>query len=54
MDKLLNLVNMNHQLSCDIETGGCGRQNHIHHLLHTAPNVFTTGKLTAVQAAPML
>ncbi|KAG0594892.1 hypothetical protein M758_UG119900 [Ceratodon purpureus] len=42
MDELLKLVDMNHQLACDAETGGCGRQNQIHHLLHAAPSVFTT------------
>lgn len=54
MDELLKLVDMNHQLACDTETGGCGRQNHIHHLLHAAPSVFTTGKEIAVKAAHML
>lgn len=43
MDKLLKLVDMNHQLACDIDTGGCGLQNHIHHLLRAAPRVFTIG-----------
>jgi hypothetical protein len=43
MDELLKLVDMNHQLACDIDTGGCGRQNYIHHLLRAAPHVFTTG-----------
>ena len=43
MDELLKLVDMNHQLACDIETGGCGYQNYIHHLLLSAPHVFTTG-----------
>ncbi|CAM6063096.1 unnamed protein product [Sphagnum tenellum] len=42
MDELLKLVDMNHQLACDIDTGGCGRQNYIHHLLRAAPHVFTT------------
>ncbi|KAG0571803.1 hypothetical protein KC19_VG044000 [Ceratodon purpureus] len=42
MDELLKIVGMNHQLACDTETGGCGRQNHIHHLLHAAPTVITT------------
>jgi hypothetical protein len=43
-DELLNLVEMNHQLACDPETGGCGKLNHIHHILTTPPHVFTTGK----------
>lgn len=43
MHELLKLVNRNHQLACDVETKGCGQQNYIHHLLHAAPNVFTTG-----------
>lgn len=43
MDELLKLVDMNHQLACDIETDGCGYQNYIHHLLLSAPHVFTTG-----------
>lgn len=42
-DKLLNLVEMNHQLACDLEAGGCGKLNHIHHLLSTPPHVFMTG-----------
>lgn len=54
MDELLKLVDMNHQLACDTETGGCGRLNHIHHLLHAAPCVFTTGKQTAVQATHVM
>ncbi|CAL9247237.1 unnamed protein product [Arabidopsis halleri] len=41
-DELLNLVEMNHQLACDSETGGCGKLNHIHHILTTPPHVFTT------------
>lgn len=47
MDELLKLVDMNDQLACDItDDGGCGRQNHMHHLLQSAPHVFTTGKQT--------
>ncbi|KAL2321923.1 hypothetical protein Fmac_026302 [Flemingia macrophylla] len=42
-DKLLNLVEMNHQLACDLEAGGCGKLNHIHHFLSTPPHVFMTG-----------
>ncbi|XP_059303889.1 uncharacterized protein LOC132055894 [Lycium ferocissimum] len=41
-DELLNLVEMNHQLACDSEVGGCGKLNYIHHILSTAPHVFTT------------
>ncbi|KAF8080825.1 hypothetical protein N665_0920s0008 [Sinapis alba] len=41
-DELLNLVEMNHQLACDPETGGCGKLNHIRHFLTTPPHVFTT------------
>ncbi|XP_061358841.1 uncharacterized protein LOC133303025 isoform X2 [Gastrolobium bilobum] len=41
-DKLLNLVEMNHQLACDLEVGGCGKLNHIHHFLSTPPHVFMT------------
>ncbi|XP_055828881.1 uncharacterized protein LOC129896911 isoform X2 [Solanum dulcamara] len=41
-DALLNLVEMNHQLSCDSEVGGCGKLNYIHHILSTPPHVFTT------------
>ncbi|KAM7471373.1 hypothetical protein LguiA_009556 [Lonicera macranthoides] len=41
-DELLNLVEMNHQLACDSETGGCGKLNYIHHILSTPPHVFTT------------
>ncbi|KAK4437120.1 hypothetical protein Salat_0045900 [Sesamum alatum] len=41
-DELLNLVEMNHQLACDPEGGGCGKLNYIHHILSTPPHVFTT------------
>ncbi|XP_019463356.1 PREDICTED: uncharacterized protein LOC109362190 isoform X1 [Lupinus angustifolius] len=41
-DELLNLVEMNHQLACDLEVGGCGKLNYIHHFLSTAPHVFMT------------
>ncbi|XP_010503407.1 PREDICTED: uncharacterized protein LOC104780601 isoform X2 [Camelina sativa] len=41
-EELLNLVEMNHQLACDPEAGGCGKPNHIHHILTTPPHVFTT------------
>lgn len=41
-DELLNLVEMNHQLACDPEAGGCGKANYIHHILSTSPRVFTT------------
>ncbi|KAL8042153.1 hypothetical protein ABFX02_09G032600 [Erythranthe guttata] len=40
-DKLLSLVEMNHQLTCDPEAGGCGERNYIHHILSTPPHVFT-------------
>ncbi|OVA12024.1 Ubiquitin carboxyl-terminal hydrolases family 2 [Macleaya cordata] len=39
---LLKLVEMNHQLACDPEVGGCGKLNHIHHVLEAPPHVFTT------------
>lgn len=42
-DELLNLVEMNHQLACDHDVGGCGKLNHIHHILSAPPHVFTTG-----------
>lgn len=42
-DELLNLVEMNHQLACDPEGGGCGKPNYIHHILSTPPHIFTTG-----------
>ncbi|XWS37423.1 hypothetical protein CRYUN_Cryun19dG0041800 [Craigia yunnanensis] len=41
-DELLNLVEMNHQLACDPEAGGCGKLNCIHHILSNSPHVFTT------------
>ncbi|KAF3437790.1 hypothetical protein FNV43_RR20546 [Rhamnella rubrinervis] len=41
-EELLNLVEMNHQLACDLEAGGCGKLNYIHHILSTPPHVFTT------------
>jgi len=41
-DELLNLVEMNHQLACDPEAGGCGKLNYIHHILSSPPHVFAT------------
>ncbi|XP_021866211.2 uncharacterized protein [Spinacia oleracea] len=41
-DELLNFVEMNHQLACDLEGGGCGKFNHIHHILSNPPHIFTT------------
>ncbi|OMO57243.1 Peptidase C19, ubiquitin carboxyl-terminal hydrolase 2 [Corchorus olitorius] len=41
-DELLNVVEMNHQLACDPEAGGCGKLNYIHHILSNPPHVFTT------------
>ncbi|XVF54239.1 hypothetical protein PTKIN_Ptkin05aG0164500 [Pterospermum kingtungense] len=41
-DEVLYLVEMNHQLACDPEAGGCGRLNYIHHILSNPPHVFTT------------
>ncbi|XP_026443657.1 uncharacterized protein LOC113343738 isoform X1 [Papaver somniferum] len=41
LDELLNIVEMNHQLACDPESGGCGKHNYIHHFLSTPPHVFT-------------
>ncbi|XP_043704226.1 uncharacterized protein LOC122654281 isoform X2 [Telopea speciosissima] len=41
-DELLKLVEMHHQLACDPEVGGCGELNYIHHILSSAPHVFTT------------
>ncbi|KAK6924937.1 protein of unknown function DUF627, N-terminal [Dillenia turbinata] len=41
-DELLNSVEMNHQIACDPEAGGCGKLNYIHHILSSAPFVFTT------------
>ncbi|XP_010550646.1 PREDICTED: uncharacterized protein LOC104821450 [Tarenaya hassleriana] len=41
-EELLNFVEMNHQLACDPEAGGCGKPNYIHHILSTPPHVFTT------------
>ncbi|KAG0460064.1 hypothetical protein HPP92_023192 [Vanilla planifolia] len=41
-DELLKKVEMNHQLPCDEEAGGCGTLNSIHHILSGPPHVFTT------------
>lgn len=42
-DELLNLVEMNHQLTCNPDYGGCGKLNCIHHILSSSPpHVFTT------------
>ncbi|XP_077210144.1 uncharacterized protein LOC143845642 [Tasmannia lanceolata] len=42
LDELLKHVEMNHQLTCDPEAGGCGQLNYICHILSTPPHVFTT------------
>lgn len=47
-EELLNLVEMNHQLACDPDVGGCGKLNYIHHILSTPPRTFTTGELRVV------
>ncbi|OWM65342.1 hypothetical protein CDL15_Pgr008932 [Punica granatum] len=41
-DDLLDLVERNHQLACDPDSGGCGKLNHIHHFLSSPPHIFTT------------
>ncbi|GMJ15122.1 hypothetical protein like AT3G47890 [Hibiscus trionum] len=41
-DELLNLVEANHQLACDPGSGGCGKLNHVHHILSKPPHVFIT------------
>jgi hypothetical protein len=43
-DELLKIVEMNHQLACDPEDGGCGKPNYIHHILTSSPYVFMTGE----------
>lgn len=48
-DELLNLVEMNHQLACDPEAGGCGKLNYIHHILSSPPHVFATGGFTVIE-----
>lgn len=50
-DELLNLVEMNHQLACDPEVGGCEKLNYIHHILSAPPHFFTTG-ITSSDAPP--
>ncbi|WOL03975.1 hypothetical protein Cni_G12695 [Canna indica] len=40
-DELLKTVEMNHQLSCDVEAGGCGKPNYMNHILSHSPHVFT-------------
>ncbi|GFZ17514.1 ubiquitin carboxyl-terminal hydrolase-related protein [Actinidia rufa] len=42
-EELLDFVEMNHQLACDPEAGGCGNLNYIHHILSSPPHVFTIG-----------
>lgn len=41
-DELLKTVEMNHQLPCDMEAGGCGKLNSIFHILAAPPHIFTT------------
>jgi hypothetical protein len=45
---LLKTVIMNDQLSCDPDVGGCGKPNHIQHILSSSPHVFTVGKLLSL------
>lgn len=45
-DELLNLIEMNQQLACDPEAGGCGKLNYIHPVLSAQPHVFVAGKLS--------
>lgn len=40
-DELLKIVEMNDQLACDQDVGGCGKLNHKHHILSSRPHVFT-------------
>uniref|UniRef100_A0ACD5WGW4 Uncharacterized protein n=1 Tax=Avena sativa TaxID=4498 RepID=A0ACD5WGW4_AVESA len=40
-DDLLKTVIMNDQLACDPDVGGCGKPNHIQHILSKSPHVFT-------------
>uniref|UniRef100_J3LKB7 USP domain-containing protein n=2 Tax=Oryza brachyantha TaxID=4533 RepID=J3LKB7_ORYBR len=40
-DDLLRIVIMNDHLVCDPDGGGCGKPNHIHHILSSPPHVFT-------------
>lgn len=44
-DELLKTVEMNHQLSCDVEAGGCGKPNYMNHILSHPPHVFTAGNI---------
>lgn len=47
-DELLKVVVMNDQLACDPDVDGCGKLNHIHHILSSSPHVFTVGKHSAL------
>lgn len=51
-DELLNVVEMNHQLACDLDVGGCGKLNYIHHFLSAPPHVFTTGDSNNFRPTP--
>ncbi|KAL6648750.1 hypothetical protein ACP70R_012974 [Stipagrostis hirtigluma subsp. patula] len=51
-DELLKVVVMNDQLACDQDVGGCGKPNHIHHILSSSPHVFTVA--TAIMPASIL
>jgi hypothetical protein len=44
-DELLKVVAMNDQLACAQHVGGCGKPNHIHHILSSSPHAFTVGKI---------
>jgi hypothetical protein len=47
-DELLKVVAMNDQLACAQHVGGCGKPNHIHHILSSSPHAFTVGKIFAL------
>lgn len=39
---------MSHQLACDVDAGGCGKLNHIHHILSTVPKFLTIGDVCQI------
>ncbi|CAH2065565.1 unnamed protein product [Thlaspi arvense] len=38
---ILKIIRMEHKILCDIKTGGCGKENFIHHVISKCPPIFT-------------
>ncbi|KFK27934.1 hypothetical protein AALP_AA8G449900 [Arabis alpina] len=38
---ILKLIRMENKMQCDVETGGCGKTNYVHHIINKSPPIFT-------------